>query len=94
MEKLNEGIYRALKAQCWPGRRIVCVAMIGEPRFDGEKGTVRYCDEYGNIHVSWDCGARPSPCIYALMDQWAFEDELRHEEGAGAQGHDPRIVLL
>ena len=51
---------KALRAQYPKGCRVRLVRMNDPYRLDlkeGAMGTVRYVDDIGTIHVSWDCGS-------------------------------------
>ena len=55
----SEEIVRSIKEQYKAGDRVKLVRM-DDPYTkipEGSEGTVRYVDDCGTIHVSWDCGS-------------------------------------
>ena len=61
----------ALKREWTPGTRVVCVAMDGEPRYEGRHGEVVHVDDAGQVHVAWDGGG--SLALIAGTDVWRRE---------------------
>lgn len=57
---INQEIVKMLREKYTPGTRVELVSM-NDPYMGklqpGCKGTVKYVDDIGTIHVSWDCGS-------------------------------------
>ena len=56
----SEKIVESLKEQYPEGTRVALIHMGDDPYSRlvlGDRGTVRYVDDAGTIHVRWDCGS-------------------------------------
>ena len=61
---IPDDIVRELKEAYPPGTRVELISM-NDPFSDllpGDKGTVRWVDDIGTIHVNWDNGSRLGVC--------------------------------
>ena len=59
MKTISKEKLAALREQYPKGTRVELVHM-DDPYTSlttGDKGTVRFVDDIGNIHISWDCGS-------------------------------------
>ena len=59
MKTISKEKLAMLREQYPKGTRVVLVRM-DDPYTSlttGDKGTVRYVDDMGTIHISWDCGS-------------------------------------
>ena len=61
MSMIKEWQLQQLREEFPVGTRVELVSMndpYNKKLIPGCKGTVRWVDDWGTIHVSWDCGSR------------------------------------
>ena len=78
----NDKIVKSLKEQYPQGTRIALVHMGDDPYSrlsPGDRGTIRYVDDAGTIHVSWDCGSSLGLVYGEDTCRKLTEDELNEE---------------
>lgn len=54
---MTRTVLTALRERYKKGKIVECISMDGEPRMTGQRGTVQFVDDAGQVHVAWNNGS-------------------------------------